>query len=188
MEFLDYNQTLEAIGEFGVVERPEGDAMRFELTAKPPHAPEVQTLVIGPDAEAAPGQRAMACPTENLPATLESLLHKVHVQEVAVIPTTSWGAILDLIAFKLADEEHWNEIDAEASLHKNTRNPLVIDANDMRLTRKLLEALIENGESEEHNASIVATGAPLVIEFHQPGSLRIQCGNPATADALAETV
>lgn len=192
MEFLDYNQTLEEAKTFGVIERPQGeDRMRFDLTHTPPHTTEAQAVVFAPEGQAPqdePASRVVTCPRDQLAELVDTIIHKVHLNQVALIPAQNWGGIVNLVAFDLATEEAWNDIDAEASLHKNTRNPLMIESQHMHLVKKFIAALLEHGDSPEHDLSIVALGAPLVIELIHPGALRVACGSPAVADNLASAV
>jgi len=189
MEFLDYNQMLDEAKSFGVIERPQGEHhMRFGLTAAPPHTVEAQTVLFAPPGQATdidPDARVVACPREQLAELTDTIIHKVHLKQVALIPVHSWGEIVNLVAFDLASEEAWNDIDAEASLHQNTRNPLLIDSRNMHLVQRIIAALLEHGEHAEHDLTIVAIGAPLLIELNQPGELRVICGSEAVADNLA---
>ncbi len=186
MEFLQHNEFIESLRAGGLVERVAAGRARYEIVAD--HAGLSPSVVIFgsgvADAEA-PGARRVEASASSLPKLIEGIIHKEHLAEVAVCPAGTWGPIVDLLAFVLAADEHWNEIDAEIALNLRTRNPLMLDGPDLRLCRKIAGTIIEQGEPGTHDFAVVALGAPVAINVEQRGRLVVWCGNPAIADLVA---
>lgn len=191
VEFLEYAQTVRELGAMGIASRQEGDLMRFEVRSKPQVAPEVRRLVIGPADELGDtpeDTRRFEVDRVRIPGMAERLLHKIHITEAVLLPVGTWGAVVNAVVFDLATDESWLEIDAEASLHQNGRDPLLVSARDMHILRAMIEALMKNGEGRNQDLAIAAVGAPLLIEVRHEGVLHIWCGSPAIADELAKAV
>ncbi len=186
MEFLQHKEFIESLRTGGMVERVSGGLARYEIVAE--HAGLSPRVVIfgagGADADPA-GSRRVEAPAASLPKLIEGIIHKEHLAEVALCPAGAWGPIVDLLAFELAADEHWNEIDAEIALNLRTRNPLILDGPDLRLCRKIAGTILEQGEPGAHDFAVVALGAPVAINVEQRGRLVVWCGNPAIADVVA---
>src|SRR5690606_23716183 len=113
-------------------------------------------------------------PAECLPQLVEDLLHKHKVNEALVIPVGYWRAVCDLLAIELATDTSWQDIDAEASLHLNTRDPLLITPRDFHIIPVMLRALLRStpdDTSGEHDLTFVAAGVGMVLEFRTSGAL-----------------
>lgn len=184
MEFLPYAHVRRALLELGVTERIEGDRLCFALRegegrngAKP------RSVVFDPRGVAGEGRVPME--RERLGRCAERLLHRAHVNEFAMMPAARWRPILDAIAFDLASNDAWLEVDADASLHQNTREPLVMAARNHGLVRAVIDSLIRNADGEEFDLSIVALDTPLVLEWRGVGALALQCPG-ALADGLVQ--
>jgi len=165
VEFLDYSPTFQALKSWGVAERPDGDITRFTLEPIPKVAPQIHTLIIGEDeSEAKDGAVFIKAEPSRLPDMVEGVIHLSHLNEVVLVPVATWGAIVNITAFDLATDESWLEIDAEASLHQNRRDPLAVDSRDMHILPAMTRALLEHADSPSEDLAIIATGASLVME------------------------
>lgn len=187
VEFIDYNEFLKSLKPLGVVSEASGDAVRFYLDDANAPGLEPRVIVFGAaDADSDPKDaRVIEKSSDALPALMDSIIHKEHLTDVALCPAHQWGPIVDLIAFELATDEHWNDIDAEAALHVRTRNPLVLDSPDLRLVEKIANSVLEGGEPGSHDFSVMAMATPLLMTLEQRGRLVVWCGNPAMADVIA---
>ncbi len=187
MEFIDYKSFLESLKPLGLTVASEGDTVRFSLTEKYAPGLEPRAIVFG-EADVAvdpPNARVIAKEKDKLPELLDSVIHKEHLTDVAICPLREWGPIVDLVAFDLATDEHWNDIDAEAALHLRTRNPLVLDSPDLRLVEKIAASVLAGGEPGAHDFAVIALASPIMMTFEQRGRLTVWCGNPAMADVVA---
>ncbi|TVQ33983.1 MAG: hypothetical protein EA376_00945 [Phycisphaeraceae bacterium] len=173
---------------WGVVERPDGDIMRFALEATPKVAPQIYRLVVGPDAsEATDGETHIEVDPARLPEFVEGAIHLTHLNEVVLVPVTTWGAIVNITAYDLATDDSWLEIDAEASLHQNRRDPLAVDSRDMHILTAMTKALMEHADSPNEDLAILATGASLVMELMgRTKTLRIWSANDMLRERLRE--
>ena len=91
-----------------------------------------------------------------VPQLAEDLIHTLHLDEVLLIPARTWGSVVNLIAYELAEDESWLSVDAEASLHQNGRDPLQLGPPDLSLVTAMCEALMKHGENEDADLCIVA--------------------------------
>lgn len=193
MEFLDYTPTVQALRALGVCERKEGPLTRFEIRPSPKVAAEVHCLCIGPkDALASAGDHAgngarrIETRADGLPAFAESVIHRIHISEVVLIPVGTWGALLNAALMDLVSDESWLGVDAEASLHQKGRDPLAVNQGEAHIVKAITAALLKNGEAPDQDLTIAATGSPLLIEVARPGYIRVWCPNGAVAQSIAE--
>ena len=112
----------------------------------------------------------------------------LHINESVLIPVGTWGAIINAVVFDLAGEESWLEIDAEASLHQNGRDPPLVSAREQQVLSAMISSLMTNAEGVDQDLTIAGLGAPLLIEVSHSGALRIMCGSAAIADELAKAI
>lgn len=185
MEFFDYKRACQELKGLGILPDEQGESVRFTLGQHDDG--DSAAIVIGDTsliadppagADHTPGER------EQIPQLAEDLIHMLHLDEVFIIPVKQWGGVVNLVAFDLAEDESWLSIDAEAAIHQNSHNPLQIGPHDMGLIPSLCRALMEHGENDEADLTIVATGAPLIIEFRHQGALLVHCGHAGMRDTL----
>jgi len=191
VEFLDFNEAVKELKAMGVVDTASGDHVRFGLEISPPHVQEVHEVVLvsdGAEVETGENARRIDVSREALPELTERLIHGNHMTEVVLVPVSSWKAIIDLVAFDLATDETWLEIDAEASLHQNTHDPLFMGGRELHLVKIILTSLLASGESPESDLLILAVGSPMVFQFQCNGVLKVVCPNAAIADEMASSV
>lgn len=172
LEFLAYDRVIDSMATLGVAPQQRDDLVRFSLDAD-----DLQTASIAPepDTDAA---RSLAADAARLPDLLDAALHAFHVHDVMLVPCASWGPVLDLIAFDLAADDAWRDIDAEAALHARSRDPLLMSPDDRHTLRAVINAIIANGDSEEVCVAVLAAGAQMVAELRLPAELRLACPEP----------
>lgn len=184
MEFLDYNETLAHLRPHAVVPRAEDEAdpqlVRFFLEAEQ-RAPIKLTVGATKDDD----QYSIARDRTDLGEVAEAIVAGLHIDEIAIFPTSRWREILDLVAFDLAEDEAWLEVDAEAAMHQNGRDPLVLIPRDRHLLVTLINALMNQAETATHDLSVVAMDAPVIIQVGHTGILTVWCANEAMADKIA---
>lgn len=179
MEFFRYEKFVEAVGEHGTVPREEGDIVRFEIEDEAPWS----IALGGSDGEQSIG---FDVTPENLPQRIEDVLHASGIAEAAIIPAGQWRNVLDLAAFELATDERWQDIDAEAALHMNGRDPLALLPDQYHIVQTMVKAIIENGDSPEEAFNVIASDAPLAIEIRPDGTATVRCQHEAIAREIVK--
>ena len=180
MEFFRYERFVEAIAEHGTIARNVSDDMvRFENEGD-----ETWSIELG----GASGDRSLGYDVspDDLPQRIEDVLHASGVAEAAVIPTSQWRHVLDLAAFELASDERWQDIDAEAALHMNGRDPLALLPDQYHIVQTMVRAIVEHGEKPEESLTVLASDAPIVIEVRPDGTATVRCSHEAVARELVK--
>jgi len=183
VDFLAYAKALPVIEELGVEAEEVDGVVRFTIVDD-----RCCTLNIGanpPDGENA--DQSLPAPAENLPRLCDEVFHCLSINEVAMIPRKSWREVLDLTAFDLATVERWLDIDAEASLHQNSRDPLFVSRDEHETLETMVRSLLTNAEGIEQSISVLASGGTaLVVDVLPPDRLFVQCVGKGIADRVYE--
>lgn len=189
MEFVNPDDVNEVLTEYGIQAQTAEGTERVHLRLQ--DAEGVTHLHLADeqcDVEAYEGADAVTVPTEALPSTVENIIHRLHLNQVLLIPLGKWRQVFDCVAFSLAENEAWQEIDATATVELNSRDPLFCEPADFQTLMALVKALYSDGESPDQGMIITTTAAPLVLEIIPTGALRISMGHPAIADEVRDTV
>jgi hypothetical protein len=183
VDFLAYAKALPVIEELGVEAEEADGVVRFTIVDD-----RRCTLNIGanpPDGENA--NHSLPAPVEHLPRLCDEVFHCLNINEVAMIPRKSWREVLDLTAFDLATVERWLDIDAEASLHQNSRDPLFVSRDEHETLETMVRSLLTNAEGIMQSISVLASGGTaLVVDVLPPDRLFVQCVGKGIADRLHE--
>ncbi len=168
----------------GIVEHQEGDFLRLSVEdAKGV----TRRLVIGAadEGEASDDEvRTIEAPKDKLPEIAEGIVHRLHFQEAALIPSSKWQDVLDVAAFELATDEAWLDIDAEAAMHQKTRDPLLLLPGERHLIRTIVNAIMEHGDSEKQDLMLTSLDTLFLMRVRHSGALSIWCANDAVADMV----
>lgn len=171
MEFVGFAEVWPELARNGIVEanRPEGERALDVDQARSP-----SIMEIGPGAK---GGAAVDVASEAAAATLEVVLHKLHLTPLFLVPFGAWRHVFDVVAFGLAKNAHWQEIDSQASVELNTRDPLVCEGRDLHTLRELVRTLMTDGESASSGLAVVATAQPMVAHVVPKRPIRIAFSN-----------
>lgn len=195
MEFVSYDEAMEVLSELGVVESvateerlqlelaDSEDVVHLHLTSAtdgPGNGPPATQPVRD-------GTERLIVASERLPDVIEHLINKLGLMQVLLIPIGKWQRVFDAVAFSLAENEHWQEIDAMASLSLHTRDPLLCEPGDLHTVRDLVAAILTDADSPDQGIMITSTNSPVMVELHPDGSLWISVGNPVLADEITKT-
>lgn len=123
---------------------------------------------------------------QRLPVVVEHILHQLRLSQILLVPVGKWRNIFDLVAFSLAENESWQEVDAAATVELNQRDPLLCEPVDFPTLNDLLIAFFQNADNPDQGLMLVSTVTPLLIEIIPDGALRISIGNQVLADEVAE--
>jgi hypothetical protein len=133
------------------------------------------------------GARSVKVEKSRLPATLEHIFRALGLQQIAALPIGKWRKVFDAVAFSLANNHAWQEMDATATVELNTRDPLLCEAADRQLLLEIIDALLRDAESPDQGLMLVATTSPVLVEVVPAGAVRITVGSQALADEVCET-
>lgn len=177
MEFLPAEQVRRTLEEHGVAEHAEGDRVRLVLRHVGGRASGGRRVVhMGPDNNgASAGEEFVRVGADRLPEAVERILHKAQVNDFVLMPVEKWGPVLDLLAFDLTSEACWLEVDADASLHKNTRDPLGMTSKHRRLVRLIARSLFSRSPGPECDVVIAALDAPFLLELRHVPAVVLHC-------------
>lgn len=185
MEFVTFSEAWRELAEHGV---SAGDG----LAGVPPPPSELASLrptlasqasVISLAGEA-PADERLPIPPERLPEAIDLVLHKLHLAPVVVLPRTRWRPVLDAVTFSLADNAAWQEVESEAMVVLNTRDPLLCGAADLKTLRAMLTALVADGQREEESLAIVPVCGRILVEVSPGPVATMQIASRAIADSI----
>lgn len=163
---------------FRLVLEPEGrDPVHLHLTA------EGSTVEVHDDA-----QPVTTTPAQ-LAATLEQIIHRLHLAQFLLVPVGKWRNVFDAVAFSLASNEDWQAVDAAASVELNRRDPLFCGPGDAHLVGDLITALLHDAESPDQGLMLATTDqtTQVLIEILPPDTARFTVGSQALADKIARS-
>lgn len=184
VEFLEYREVLPALMRQGLAEA-EDDAglIRLEFDPNPrlkcTHVKDPGST-FPPYPDAAVKEKAK----DALPEMIRHVVAKMNLNEVSVIPVGAWRDVLDCVAFELANDEHWREVDALAAMHQQTRNPLVFAKAETPILGKMVQALLKGGTTPRHDIIITCDSRPLLLEIFHDGAFSLTCEAGMAEQAL----
>ena len=132
------------------------------------------------------GDERLACPADRIASRLDHLLHKMHLAPLALMPRCRWRPVLDAVAFSLAEDRAWQEVESETTLILNTRDALVAGPADLNTVNALVAALLGEGGSAEEAIAIVPLSGQLLVEVVPGLGVRIDVATEAIGDAVRE--
>ena len=132
------------------------------------------------------GAETVEIASDRMSQAIDAILHKLHHNQIILIPVGKWRSIFDAVAFSLAQNEEWQAIDAAATVELNSRDPLLSDTGDLHLLCDLVKALMQDSETPDQGLMVITAGVPLVMEIVPAGGIRMSFGNQAVAEEVAE--
>lgn len=188
MEFVNQSEVADLLQEYGYEEVPEGDE-RVYLTM--PDQDGVVHLHFAADectADPRDGAKAVATGTEALPELVSQVLHRLNLAEVLLIPVGRWRTIFDAVAFSMATNESWQEVDAAATVELNRRDPLLCGPAEFHIVVDLIRALLSDAEGASSELMLTPPAVPVIIGIVPDGAVRISVGTRALADQITDLV
>lgn len=189
MEFVSYDEAMDVLRRLGVVDthRTESE-LRLELV----DSEDVVHLHLVPggaaggvgDAATRSGATVIDVAKPRLPDVIDHLVHKLGLKQLFLVPIGKWRRVFDAVAFSLASNAHWQEIDSTASVSLNTRDPLLCEPQDFRMMRDLIAAILSDAEQPDQGLMITSTKSPFMVELHPDGTARVTVGGAAVADEI----
>ena len=132
------------------------------------------------------GDEHLDCGLDRVAPSLDHLLHKMHLAPLAVLPRCRWRSVLDAVAFTLAEDRAWQEIESETTLILNTRDALVAGPADLNTIHALVAALMSDGATPEESIAIVPLSGQLLVEVVPGVGARFDVATEAIGDSVRE--
>ena len=193
MEFIQYQEAVEALELVGLTPAlRDEDHLFLDILddVDVDHAlKEVSHLHLADaacTAAAHDGAQAVAVPAARLGESVDAMIGLLHLAQVLVFPVGKWQSVFDAVAFSLASNEDWQEVDAMATLRLKTRDPLLCEPGDYHTLQALIEALMSDAESPDQGILITSTAKPFYAEVVPEGALRVMVGSQVLADEIVE--
>lgn len=185
MEFVDHDEAIELLREQGIQEFPLGEG-RIGLALAGSEVVHLHLACAESTCVPRQGAEVVFIERDRLPGAVEQIIHKLHLQQVLLIPVAKWRKVFDAVAFSMADNEDWQAVDASATLALNRRDPLLCEPLDFHTIPALIKALLADADSPDQGLIITTPAAPFVVEIAPDGAVMISIGNPVLADEVVE--
>src|SRR6185436_753823 len=186
VEFVSYDEVADLFDEYGIERVQVGEDRVYLRMSDAVGA--VHMHLACPETKAPPhnGATVVRVDKQRLPKVVEHSIRLLHLNQVLLIPVGKWRKVFDAVAFSLAQNEDWQEIDTTATVELNTRDPLLCEPADYHTLVDLIQALLRDAETPDQGLMFVATGSPVLVELVPDGAVRMSLGSQVLADELAE--
>lgn len=187
MEFVDENEVADLIRDHKLKRVAEGDQVHLRMDDGEAL---VHLHLACSESAAQPhnGASVVTVKKDRLPGLVEHVLHLLHIDQIVLIPVGKWRNVFDAVAFSLASNEAWQEMDATATVELNTRDPLLCEPADFHTLIALIEALLNDADKPEQGLMMVPSAAPVLLEVVPDGAVRITLANQTLADELTDVL
>ncbi|MEM1423639.1 MAG: hypothetical protein AAGH64_06510 [Planctomycetota bacterium] len=189
MEFFSYDDIKVRFSDLLLSEESSGETVSLSLEIPEGGATRV---VFGDGGDAGDtgdtggGVRTIDRDREAIVPTVDGVLHRLHLNEIGVLPSGEWRGVLDLAAFELATDEAWNDFEAEAAMHMNGRDVLMFRSSEYSILRTIVKAMVENGDAPGHDLIMLSLDTPFLMRLAHTGGLVVWCANESIADEVAQ--
>ncbi len=186
MEFVSYQELGDLLDDYEIEEIAADDDRVYLSMMDSEGVVRLHLACAETKAQPHEGATVIAVEKERLPKMVAHILNLLHLNQVLLVPVGKWRKVFDAVAFSLASNEDWQDIDAAATVELNTRDPLLCEPADFHTLVALIEALLRDAETPDQGLMLIATGAPVLVELVPDGAVRISLGSQVLADELAE--
>ena len=184
MEFVDENEIADLIRDHKLTKVADGQERVYLRMDDGDELVHVHLACAESQSQPNNGAKVVTVEKDRLPGLIEHIIHVLHIDQVVLIPIGKWRKVFDAVAFSLATNEDWQEMDATATVELNTRDPLLCEPGDFHTLVALLTALLNDADQPEQGLMMVPTAAPVLMEVVPDGAIRITLANQALADEL----
>lgn len=186
MEFIPADEAAGVIDDHGIESESTDEDHIFLRMRDGETVHHHHIAISGTDCSPREGALVHEIDESKLDDVLDHLMHKLHHSQILLIPVGKWRSVFDVVAFSLAANEEWQQIDAAATVEFNSRDPLLADAGDLHLLCDLSKALLRDSEKPDQGLILISVGQPVAVEIVPTGGIRLSFGNQAIADELSE--
>jgi len=187
LEFVNTSEVAYLLTDQGFAETKVGEGTHLSM---PQQDGVVYLDLCTEDSQIEPREAARVIRTtaESLPDLIDQVIHRLNLNDLLLIPVGKWRNVFDAVAFSMAANEKWQEVDAAATVKLTTRDPLLCGPADFHVVIDLIRALISDAEGVEQGLILTATGIPVIVEVIPDGTVWMSIGNEAVADEILEVV
>ena len=187
VEFVKYAEVGELLDDYGIDEVEAANDCRYLRMAEGEGAVHLHLAAEGSTCQPHAGASVLKVSRERLPQLVEHILHLLHLSQLLLIPVGKWRKVFDAVAFSLASNEDWQEVDATATVELNTRDPLLCEPADFHTLIALIEALVRDADAPDQGLMFIAAASPVLVEVVPDGvgAVRISVGSQVLADELS---
>jgi hypothetical protein len=189
VEFIEFDEAADALEDVGVgVVMIDDDHLGLETIDEELQESLCRLHLAAPDCACPPeeGARVIALSRDSLADAVENMIGQLGLSQVLLLPVGKWRSVFDAVAFSLASNEAWQEIDAMATVELNTRDPLLCEPGDYHTLRALVDAIYRDASTPEQGLVITSVAKPFFAEILPEGAIRVTVGNQAMADEIVE--
>jgi hypothetical protein len=188
VEFVHEKEIDALIEDYNLSRVTEGDDRVYIRMEDSDDTVHVHLACAASQAEPVAGATMVSAEKDRLPAIIEHIIHLLHMEQIVLVPVGKWRRVFDAVAFSLASNEDWQEMDATASVELNTRDPLLCEPADFHTLIALIEALFNDADQPDQGIVMLTAAAPVLIEIVPDGAVRIALATPALADQLEDVL
>ena len=189
MEFVSDSEVLPLLRESGITAEKASDEMIRLRMADDPSVVRYILRVKGRTLEPESGDATIVDLEEaTMISTLIRVLHRLHLDQLVVIPISRWAKVLDAVAYAMAEDEQWLEFDATATVERNTRDPLLCLPADFHSIETLVKALITDADQADQGLMLTSAASPVILEIVPGVGARLAIGARALADEVADAI
>lgn len=186
MEFVSCQEVADLLDEYGIEQVQEGQDRVYLRMNDGQGVVHLHLACRETQAKPRQGATPIAVEKDRLPKVVEHIIHLLHLNQVLLIPVGKWRQVFDAVAFSLAENEDWQEMDATATVELNTRDPLLCEPADYHTLIALIQALLRDAQTPDQGLVFVATASPVLVELVPDGAVRMSLGSQVLADEVAE--
>ena len=186
MEFVSHDEVVDLLDDYGIEEVAEGTDKVHLRMIEGEGVVHVHLADKACSIKPPKGAQVIATAKDQLPRTLEHILRALKLHQLLLMPVGKWRKVFDAVAFSMANNHAWQEIDATATVELNTRDPLLCEPADMHLLIELISALLRDAETPDSGVMFIATTSPVLVEVVPAGAIRVSVGSQALADEVCE--
>lgn len=186
VEFISMDELSELLRSHGITMSSKDEEHAYLSMSDEAGSVHHHLALPGSDIQPREGAETSEASEEMMPSIIDSILHKLHHNQIILIPVGKWRSIFDVVAFSLASNEEWQAIDAAATVELNTRDPLLADAGDLHLLCDLIKALMQDSDKPDQGLSVLTVGVPVMLEIVPAAGIRMSFGTQAVAEEVAE--
>ena len=186
MEFISKDEVAELLRSHGIDQSSQDEEHVYCSMSNEVAVSHCHLSIAGSEIEPRSGAAVVEIAEDDVVGVIDSILHKLHHNQIIIIPVGKWRSIFDVVAFSLASNEEWQAVDAAASVELNTRDPLLAESSDLHLLCDLVKALMQDSDQPDQGITMITAGVPVALELVPAGGVRMSFGNQAVAEEIAE--
>jgi len=189
VDFVSDSEVMPLLREMGITPEPAEENMVRLRMMEDPSVARYAIRMRGRTIETTGGGPTdIELSEEDLIPTLLRVMHRLHLDQIIIIPVGKWANVLDAVAFAMAEDEQWLEFDAAATVERNTRDPLLCLPADVHLLDTLISALITDADQADQGLVLTSVASPVIFEIVPGVGAEVTIGAPALADEVTSVL